>query len=258
MVFKGSEKRVGNYLSVTTMSDQKEYMRIFETIREYCYTYNIPQENLLDILEDQKVLPMIRGKATEYIGAAVLKQTLDERDWLVQKLNLNPQPGGSYDEDISITYRRTGDRLKAETKNAVRGGFKLRTPRIKAPHFRVKCHKSRSNLTKEYNDRYIVGEFDVLLCNISNSLFRTKSLDRGLPLIEDNQSVEWLKEYYNVATEEELRRKAYDDWRVCLPPAIAQEDGTLPRKPVVLMKNDPNWFKLDQLAINLRTLINGG
>ena len=93
----------------------KEDFVIYDSIKTYCKTYNIPLENLLDILEDQKVLPMIRGKATEYIGAAFLRQVLDARDWDVQKLNLNPQQN-QYDEDISITFRRTGTRLKAETK----------------------------------------------------------------------------------------------------------------------------------------------
>ncbi len=238
------------------MPTSNEANRVYSSIREYCETYNIPIENLLDILEDQKVLPMIRGKATEFIGAAVLRQALDPRDWDVQKLNLNPQRG-RYDEDVSITYRRTGNRLKAETKNAVRGKFSLGTRVTKAPHFSVKCHKSRSNLSKKHNDRYEVGDFDVLLCNVSNAIFRGRSLDRGLPLIEKRDAIKWLKRFYDVETEIELRRKSYDDWRVCLPVTIALEDGTLPRTPRVLMENDPNWFGLDQLAANLRTLIGG-
>lgn len=237
------------------MSDQQDIQRLFTDVKEYCDAYNIPIENLLDILEDQKVLPMIRGKATEYIGVSILRQTLDERDWTIEKLNLNPQPGTS-DIDIGITYRRTGTRLKAETKNAVRGSFKLGTRMIKAPHFRVKCHKSRSHLSKEHSDRYLVQEFDVLLCNLSNAIFRTKPLDRGLPLIEDQQAIAWLKEFYNTSATEELRRKTYDDWRVCFPRDIAQIDNTLPRNPPVLLENDPCWFGLDQLATNLRTLIN--
>ncbi len=233
-------------------------MRVYKSIREYCDTYNIPQDDLLDILEDQKVLPMIRGKATEYIGAAVLRQELDSRDWLVEKLNLNPQPGiKSSDEDVSITYKRTGKRLKAETKNAVRGKFSLGTPMTNAPHFAVKCHRSRSNFVKKHNDRYQVGDFDVLLCNVSNAIFRSKSLDRGLPLIENRKAITWLKKFYGVSTDDELRRKAYDDWRVCLPVTIALGDGTLPRTPKVLMQDDPNWFGLDRLASHLRTLING-
>ncbi|MCY3859274.1 MAG: hypothetical protein OXG25_10265 [Gammaproteobacteria bacterium] len=242
------------------MSDESndEAYRIFAGIREYCDTYNIPRENLLDILEDQKVLPMIRGKATEYIGAAVLKQVLDPRDWSVDKLNLNPQPG-SYDEDVSLTYKRTGDRLKAETKNAVRGSFSLGKPRgrFKVPHFRVKCHKSRSHLTKATNDRYEVGDFDVLLCNVSNAVFRGRAMERGLPFIEDSEGIEWLRNHYGVQDDDALRRATYDDWRVCLPVTIALDDGTLPRSPTVLMEDDPNWFGLDLLAANLRTLIIG-
>ncbi len=219
---------------------------------------NIPRENLLDILEDQKVLPMIRGKATEYIGAAFLRQVLDPREWDVQKLHLNPQ-AGTIDEDVSITFRRTGSRLKAETKNAVRGGFRLRSRRAPVPHFAVKCHKSRSNLARQSttNDRYLVGEFDLLLCNVSNSIFRGRPLDSGLPLIENPEAMEWLMEFYGVSTRDELVRASYDDWRMCLPVSIADEDGILPRTPTVLMKDDPHWFNADQLAVNLRTLING-
>lgn len=243
------------------MSEQEDAVDLFRSVREYCETYNIPLENLLEILEDQKVLPMIRGKATEYIGAAVLRQALTPREWLVQKLNLNPQPGsGAYDEDVSITYRRTGTRLKAETKNAVRASFRLGTDRtrIRTPHFKVKCHRSRSNLSKATNDRYEVGEFDVVLCNVSNSVFRSNVLDPGLPFIDDAPAVAWLKEFYGVETDAELRRKTYEDWRICLPFAIADKDGTIPRTPTVQMEGDPNWFGLDQLAVNLRTLINGG
>ena len=232
--------------------------RIYNGIVEYCRTYNIPKENLLDILEDQKVLPMIRGKATEYVGAAFLRQALDPREWDVQKLNLNPQ-AGSYDEDVSIIFRRTGIRLKAETKNAVRGAFRMRSKGMPNPHFTVKCHKSRSNLQRQNttNDRYLVGEFDLLLCNVSNALFRGRSLQRGLPLIEDEEGVAWLKEFYRVGSDADLIRAAYDDWRLCLPVSIADGDGVIPRTPVVLMENEPNWFRVDDLSINLKSLING-
>ncbi len=122
------------------MTDSDEALRVYRDISEYCDTYNIPRDNLLDILEDQKVLPMIRGKATEFIGAAVLTQKLDPRDWLVEKLNLNPQPGTD-DEDLTVTFRRTGKRLRVETKNAVRASFTLGTSKLQTPHFAVKCHK---------------------------------------------------------------------------------------------------------------------
>ncbi|MBC6407700.1 MAG: hypothetical protein GDA40_06015 [Rhodobacteraceae bacterium] len=237
------------------MSDKEDTTRIYDSIKEYCSTYNIPRENLLDILEDQKVLPMIRGKATEYIGAAVLRRVLDPRDWVVDKLNLNPQAGSLHDEDISVTYRRSGKRLKVETKNAVRGSFTMGTRKTPLPHFKVKCHKSRSHLKRATNDRYLVGDFDVLLCNVSNAIFRRNTMDRGLPLIDNANSLDWLQSHYGVKTHGELRRCSYDDWRFCLPTTIADTEGTLPRTPTVCMSEDANWFRLDRLAETLRTRI---
>ncbi len=225
------------------MSD--EALKVYRDIEEYCDTYNIPLENLLDILEDQKVVPMIRGKATEFICALVLKKKLNPKDWLVEKLNLNAQLG-SYDEDVSITHRRKGVRFKVEAKNAVRGKFSLGTRASPFPHFAVKCHRSRSNLSRQENDRYMATDFDLLLCNVSNSLFRS-TFSRGLPLIEKPEAIEWLKGHYSVGTEAEIRRAAYDDWRICLPKDIVQDDGTIPRTPRVKMKDDPNWFGLDDL-----------
>ena len=239
------------------MSEQNgDAMRMYGSIKEYCDTYNIPLEKFLDILEDQKVLPMIRGKATEYIGAAILKQALSGREWDVHKLNLNPQPDGKHDEDITIVHRRTGMRLKAETKNAVRGGFKLKTRGEPTPHVRVKCHKSRSNLKKAHNDRYEVNTFDVLLFNISNAIFKGKTTERGLLLIDKDDSISWLKQHYHAAEDKELIRKAYDDWRICLPETIAMEDGTIPRTPVVKISDDPNWFEPNELESRLQKLIN--
>ena len=102
--------------------------------------------------------------------------------------------------------------------------------------FSVKCHKSRSHLQRQAttNDRYLVGEFDLLLCNVSNALFRGRVLEPGLPLITNPDALEWLKVFYEVATDAELARQAYDDWRLCLPVTIADEDGVIPRTPRVL------------------------
>ena len=256
---EGPVARGGRSLSAIMMPEtEEEILRVFSGITEYCRTYNIPRENLLDILEDQKVLPMIRGKATEYVGAAFLRQVLPPSEWSVEKLNLNPTPG-VVDEDVSVTFRRTGTRLKAETKNAVRGSFKIGTAKTPGPYFQVKCHKSRSSLKLQSttNDRYLVGEFDLLLCNVSNAQFRGKALEPGLPLIDRPSELEWLMNFYQAESPGELIRRAYDDWRLCLPFSIADSDGAIPRTPRVLMEDDPNWFTRDKLAPNLRSLING-
>ena len=200
---------------------------------------------------------MIRGKASEFIGAELLRRTLDSRDWTVDKLNLNPSPGTT-DVDVRITFKMTGAIVNAEIKTAVRDSFKMpRGARFLHHRFKVKCHKSRSNLKRQdtSNDRYLVDDFDLLLCNVSNAIFRGKSLRRALPLIDNPKAVSWLMEFYAATSEEELVRNSYDDWRLCFPKSIADPDGTIPRTPTVQMEGDPSWFKPDELPARLREFV---
>ena len=98
---------------------EKELQELGKRIIDYCDKFDIPRDFLFEILEDQKVIPMIRGKSMEYNAFLLLDKYLSKSVWSVQKLNLNPQTG-NYDEDISITHRRSGVILKVETKSAVR------------------------------------------------------------------------------------------------------------------------------------------
>jgi hypothetical protein len=225
-------------------------MDLAQRVADYCKKYNVPDEFLLDILEDQKVLPMIRGKATEYNAAELLRNELNSSNWNVEKLNLSAQTN-RYDEDISITNRRSGYRLKVESKNANRGSFRLGVgqQRIKQPHFKVKLHKSRSNikLANTTNDRYLLGDFDIVLCNLSNAIFAGNTLEDTLVLIDDREAIEYLMDFFKVKTKEELIQKSYDTWYCCFPRTIALDDGSIPRSPPVLLENDPNWFKASNL-----------
>lgn len=85
-----------------------ELKKFGERIVDYCAKFDVPIQFLFQILEDQKVTPMIRGKAMEYNAFLLLQSLLNPDVWIVEKLNLNPQPG-SEDEDISAKHRRTGE-----------------------------------------------------------------------------------------------------------------------------------------------------
>jgi hypothetical protein len=141
-----------------------------EQLIKYCKKFNIPIEHIFEILEDQKVTPMIRGKAMEYSLALILRLNLNQLEWSVDKLNLNAQSGAG-DEDVSITHKRTGIRLRAESKSTKRGSMRtgIKSREIKEPHFLVKCHRSRSNMKLATNDKYSVDSFDVVLTNTSNA-----------------------------------------------------------------------------------------
>jgi len=71
--------------------DNKELINLSTKILEYCNKFDIPLEYLFEILEDQKVTPMIRGKAMEYNAFLPLDKQLPKNIWSVQKLNLNAQ-----------------------------------------------------------------------------------------------------------------------------------------------------------------------
>ena len=238
------------------MAFSRQEQQFFE---RYCTKYFIPREFFMMILEDSKVVPMIRGKATEYNALVYLKNNLNVLDFSVEKLNLNPQQA-IYDEDVTITHRMTGERFKVEVKNACRGEFTngRRTKIMRnIPHYKVKCHKSRSSLEKagSTNDRYLVGDFDLVACTPLNSIYEGATYSRELQFIDD-ANLQIIKDYYGVHTNRQLEEACNDDWRFAFSDDIA-EDYTgvmaIPRTPYVALDTalDPHWFKIDELPRRL-------
>ncbi|MBN2019979.1 MAG: hypothetical protein JW749_07130 [Sedimentisphaerales bacterium] len=189
-----------------------EPIELGQKLKTYCENFAVPIDYIFDILNDQKVVPMIRGKATEYQGYLEVLRNLSASEWTVQKLNLNAQPG-LQDQDIQVTHRRTGMILRVECKSAVRGSMRKGTRSCKVPHFNVKCHRSRSNirLAGTTNDRYSVDSFDVVVCNVSNALYQGKTFGAELELLHDKDVLYVVSEHYGVSTEKEILEHAYSD-----------------------------------------------
>jgi len=222
----------------------------------YCLKYDVPVEMVIEILEDQKVLPMIRGKATEYNAVAALQSILNRVEWQVNKLNPNPQPNRP-DEDIEIIHRRTKVSIVVESKNAVRGSMTTgKRCNIKQPHFKVKSHRSRSNLSmaETSNDRYAEDCWDILITNTANAIIKGNTQGSDFELVDKDAIADILKAFYGVSTEKELIAAASQDWRFVLPTDIA-EDGFIPRTPAVLLEGDPNWRSLDDLQSCLEQIV---
>jgi len=237
---------------------QEDLKKLGSRLLTYCQKFNVPMEYLFEILEDQKVTPMIRGKAMEYNAFLILNTILSRATWSVQKLNLNAQPG-TYDEDISITHRRTGVILKVESKSAVRGSASDgRRSRVlkNSPHFKVKCHRSRSNieLAGTSNDRYSVDSFDVLITHPANSIYEGNTVGENLEIVHNPHVKKMLLDFYKVKTDQKLIDACESDWRFCIPADIA-EDGFIPRTPYVRFSGDANWFGLDRLESRLLEVV---
>jgi len=237
--------------------NNEEKIHLAETLLSYCKKFNVPLDYLFEILEDQKVTPMIRGKAMEYNAFLLLEASLPKAVWSVQKLNLNAQTG-THDEDISITHRRTGVILKVESKSAVRGSISngARSRILRVPHFNVKSHRSRSNisLAGTSNDRYSVDSFDVLITNTSNAIFEGNTVGEHLEVVHNEVLKQMLYEHYEVDNDIDLIIKCENDWRFCIPSDIA-EDGFIPRTPYVKLDEDENWKSISEIEGKLLQVV---
>ncbi len=236
-----------------------DYESLGRELEAYCKKYNIRLEDFFPILNDQKVIPMLRGKAAEYDAAFALRQVLTSQVWIVNKLNLNPQPGTN-DQDIGVTHRRTGIQIIIETKSAVRGSMSTgsRTRKHKVPHFEVKCHRSRSNKKLPYNDRYLATDFDVIVATPTNALYKGSTIGEEFELVPEPGLLEILYKHYGVSDNLSLIDATNKDWRFVLPLAIAEKVDNymvIPRTPSVLLANDPNWRPLNQLEAALETIV---
>lgn len=238
------------------MNDEQK-IKLAEDLLKYCKKFNISLDYLFAILEDQKVTPMIRGKAMEYNAFVLLEAGLPKAVWSVQKLNLNAQPG-AYDEDISITHRRTGVILKVESKSAVRGSMSAgaRSRIMNEAHFKVKSHRSRSNikLAGTSNDRYSVDSFDILITNTSNAIFEGNTVGEHLEIIHNDELKQMLYEFFHVETDIDLIAKCESDWRFCIPKDIAV-GGFIPRTPYVKLSGDANWKPISEIEHRLLQVV---
>jgi hypothetical protein len=234
----------------------EEKLALGKEILKYARKFNVPINFLFEILEDQKVTPMIRGKAMEYNAFLLLDGLLPKASWSVQKLNLNAQTG-THDEDISVTHRRTGIILKVESKSAVRGSATTgKRTRHKIQGFNVKSHRSRSNikLAGTSNDRYSIDSFDVLVTNTSNAVYQGNTVGEGLEIIHDKDVKAMLYDFYHVSNDEDLRHACENDWRFVIPSDIGI-DGFIPRTPFVRFTDDPHWRPLGEIEEKLLDVV---
>jgi hypothetical protein len=124
-------------------------------IRNYCEQKFIPLDYFQEIINDAKVIPMLRGKGVEYASKRAIEAVLNQHSsgmWLVEKKSLNPQPNAP-DEDITIKHANYPTisiivEAKSGALHTFVTGERTRKERNKQqPHFLVKCHRSRVNYT---------------------------------------------------------------------------------------------------------------
>lgn len=158
-------------------------------IVDFCRKYNIPIESLAKVLNDPKVVPMIRGKSFEYDISKVLTNILSPTQWTIQNPRINAQPGRP-DVDVLVNKIGCNKEIKVEGKLAYNNSFNIRNNTIT---LKVKCMRSRtfsdndaaSRMANSYGvprlallahaDSYRETDFDFVVTSLGNSLWCTQS-----------------------------------------------------------------------------------
>ena len=83
---------------------------------DFCKRYDLEIEYLAEVLNDPKVVPMIRGKSFEFSAKKYLAEILSDK-YKVINPRLNAQTG-QHDIDIAITNTHTGKKYSVECKLA--------------------------------------------------------------------------------------------------------------------------------------------
>ncbi len=160
-------------------------------LERYCDNYNIPEKHLLDIINDLKVIPMIRGKGFEFFVSDKLKKILNKHVWEVSNPLMNAQPG-TRDIDVKVINTKTNEITRIECKLAKNNSIKSDL-NIK---FQVKCMRSRAighkevatRVAKEYGintqdvlehaDQYREDDFDLIATSLDNAFWSSDSNGR--------------------------------------------------------------------------------
>lgn len=156
-------------------------------LEQFCYKYNIEIEFLSEILNDPKVIPMIRGKGFEFTAKKFLSRLLSSQHYEVTNPRLNTQ-SGSKDIDVEIKDKIAKINYSVECKLASKGSFRWK--KGEPPFIKVKCMRSRTlgdiaakqksdstginyELLKLHNDQYVSDDFDFVITSIANAFYET-------------------------------------------------------------------------------------
>jgi hypothetical protein len=113
-------------------------------------------------------------------------------------------------------------------------------------------------MSADYNDRYLVSEFDLIISTPTNAFFKSGTIGEEFELVDEPGVLEILQNYYNVSDELSLVDAANRDWRFVTSSSIGEDYRghlVIPRDPIVQLEKDPNWLPLDQVQPVLEAIV---
>lgn len=191
-----------------------------ENLINYCNDYDIPIKYLVEVINDPKVIPMIRGKAFEFSVMQKLKEIIPQDEWIIEKPMINAQ-SGFHDIDIRMIHKKTDGVIRIECKLAKKESYKLLNDSSNQSVILVKCMRSRTlgerettsrapqlgidkSILQIHNDQYLPQDFDIVITSIGNAFYITneesglymwKPTKKGSEFLNNLRSLDWEQEY---------------------------------------------------------------
>ena len=167
---------------------------VIAQLKDYCNEHGLDFEMLAEVLNEPKVVPMVRGIGYEYVVINYLsKLLLGDTRFAAGKTIVNSQltVKGS---DAEIFDKQTNKLIRLECKLAANGSFSLGTKGNSFPHCKIKIMRSRTlgeemirrvaengvatieELTA-HKDSYLPDGFDFVITNLRNAFYITTEED---------------------------------------------------------------------------------
>ena len=217
-------------------------------LKEYCRSHGIDFESLIKIINEPKVVPMIRGIGFEYVVEKDLKERFRNSDrYEIRKPNINAQLGKP-DVDVEIFDLEKNQSLRMECKLAKNNSFKQKGKLSKNPHCQIKVMRSRTlgekniqvvakqegidpQLLREHKDSYSFDHFDFVITNLRNAFYRT--IDGSFMFAPTEEEEVFLKDFLNTDDSEEMNKLLIENhFFIESKKLIAKDNDILCRKKV--------------------------
>ena len=195
-------------------------IKVLNDLKQYCYDHGLSFETLPTVLNEPKVVPMVRGVGYEYVVLSDLQKILKgDKLFEARKTIVNSQMTNK-GSDVEVLNKNTNKIIRIECKLASNRSFAGSSRTLKSPHCKIKIMRSRTlgdeMIRREalkggatiaeytsHKDSYLPNSFDFVVTNLRNAFYITT--DDDLFTFQPTEE-EWvfLKKFFNTNSERKI------------------------------------------------------
>ncbi len=168
---------------------------VIKSLKSYCDEHGLDFKTLADVLNEPKVVPMIRGIGYEHVVTSYLSKVFENDERFQPRKTIVNSQMTVKGSDAEVFDKVKGRVIRLECKLAANGSFSLGTRVKRFPHCKVKVMRSRTlgdemirrvaleggatiDELSAHKDSYLSDSFDFVITNLRNAFYVTT--DEGL------------------------------------------------------------------------------